>query len=107
MHEHLRNGPGETQPLQRRTVALDQLIIQQLPELVRAAAQGLQGANLTVLDGAEGLNGAVASIAAQGMAVLESLRAGLKTNEPSGVAEPAPVPNGTRQLVAGESAASS
>jgi flotillin len=76
-------------------IALDQLIIQQLPELVRAAASGLQGANLTVLDGADGLNSAVASIAAQGMSVLEALRNGLKT---AGVETPSPVPNGTRQL---------
>jgi flotillin len=58
-------------------IALDQLIIQQLPELLRAAAQGLQGANLTVLDGAEGLNSVVASLAAQGMAVLDAVRRGI------------------------------
>src|SRR4029450_6489515 len=51
-------------------IALDQAVIQQLPELIRAAAQGLQGANLTVLDGAEGVNSVVASLAAQGMALL-------------------------------------
>jgi hypothetical protein len=56
---------------------LDQLVIQQLPELLRAAAQGLQGANLTVLDGAEGLNSVVASLSAQGMALLEAVRKGM------------------------------
>jgi uncharacterized membrane protein YqiK len=35
-------------------IALDQQLIAQLPELLRAAAEGLQGANLTVLNGAEG-----------------------------------------------------
>jgi flotillin len=59
-------------------IALDQAIIQQLPDLLRAAAQGLQGANLTVLDGAQGLNSVVASLAAQGVAVLEAIRSGLK-----------------------------
>jgi flotillin len=59
-------------------IALDQLVIQQLPEMLRATAQGLQGANLTVLDGADGLNGVVASLAAQGMALLESIRNGVK-----------------------------
>jgi uncharacterized membrane protein YqiK len=59
-------------------IALDQLVIQQLPEMIRAAAQGLKGANLTVLDGAEGLNSVVASLAAQGMALLESVRNGVK-----------------------------
>jgi flotillin len=58
-------------------IALDQLVIQQLPELLRAAAQGLQGANVTVLDGAEGLNSVVASLAAQGMALLEAIRKGM------------------------------
>jgi uncharacterized membrane protein YqiK len=58
-------------------IALDQLVIQQLPELLRAAAQGLQGAHLTVLNGAEGVNGVVASLAAQGMALLEAVRNGI------------------------------
>jgi len=58
-------------------IALDQLVIQQLPELLRAAAQGLQGAHLTVLNGAEGVNGVVASLAAQGMALLEAVRKGI------------------------------
>jgi flotillin len=58
-------------------IALDQLVVQQLPELLRAAAQGLQGANLTVLDGADGVNGVVASLAAQGLALLESVRKGV------------------------------
>ena len=54
-------------------IALDQQLIAQLPELLRAAAEGLQGANLTVLNGAEGLNGTVASLASQGMAILRTL----------------------------------
>ncbi|BFU43541.1 flotillin family protein [Krasilnikovia sp. MM14-A1004] len=60
-------------------IALDQQIIQQLPEMLRAAAQGLQGANVTVLDGAEGLNSVVASLAAQGVAMLDTIRTGLRT----------------------------
>src|SRR3954466_3278857 len=60
-------------------IALDQLVIQQLPELLRAAAEGLQGSNLTVLNGAEGLNSVVASLAAQGMAVLDAVRNGMST----------------------------
>lgn len=58
-------------------IALDQAVIAQLPELVKAAAAGLQGANLTVLDGAKGLNGAVASLAAQGLTILDAVRHGL------------------------------
>jgi uncharacterized membrane protein YqiK len=54
-------------------IALDQLVISQLPEMLRAAAEGLNGANLTVLNGAEGLNGTVASLAGQGLAILRSI----------------------------------
>jgi flotillin len=57
-------------------IALDQLVIQQLPDMLRAAAEGLQGANLTVLNGAEGLSGVVASLAGQGMALLDAVRRG-------------------------------
>ena len=58
-------------------IALDQLVIQHLPDMLRAAAEGLQGANLTILNGADGLSGVVASLAGQGLAVLESVRRGL------------------------------
>ena len=61
-------------------IALDQQLIAQLPDLLRAAAEGLQGANLTVLNGAEGLNGTVASLASQGIAILKSLNAAMPSN---------------------------
>ena len=54
-------------------IALDQAVIAQLPEMLRAAAEGLNGANLTVLNGADGLNGTVASLAGQGMAILRAI----------------------------------
>ncbi len=62
-------------------IALDQAIIDQLPELVRAAGAGLAGANLTVLNGAEGVNEAAAVIAGQGIAILRSLTQGLPGHE--------------------------
>jgi flotillin len=58
-------------------ISLDQLVITQLPEMLRAAAEGLQGANLTVLDGADGLSSVVAALAGQGLALLDSVRTGL------------------------------
>jgi uncharacterized membrane protein YqiK len=61
-------------------IALDQQLISQLPDLLRAAAEGLQGANLTVLNGAEGLNGTVASLASQGIAILKSINAAMPSN---------------------------
>jgi hypothetical protein len=42
----------------------------------------------------------VASIAAQGISVLDALRNGLRNSDASGAGEPSPVPNGTRQLSA-------
>jgi uncharacterized membrane protein YqiK len=65
-------------------IALDQAIISQLPELVRAAAMGLQGANVTVLNGAEGLNETVATIAAQGTTILRTVLDGLGQREAAG-----------------------
>jgi uncharacterized membrane protein YqiK len=70
-------------------IALDQLVIQQLPELLRAAAVGLKGANVTVLNGAEGLNSVVASLAAQGMTILEAVRKGMSSTD-DGAAPSAP-----------------
>jgi uncharacterized membrane protein YqiK len=68
-------------------IALDQMVIRQLPDMLRAAAEGLQGANLTVLDGADGLSDVVASLAGQGMALLDSIRSGLAAT--GGAAPPA------------------
>lgn len=58
-------------------IALEQKLIEQLPEMLLAAAEGLKGANLTVLDGADGVGNIVASLAGQGMALLDALRTGL------------------------------
>jgi flotillin len=56
-------------------VSLDQQMITQLPEMLRAAASGLTGANLTVLNGNDGLSDLVAGLAAQGLNLYETLRA--------------------------------
>jgi flotillin len=69
-------------------IALDQMLIERLPDMLRAAAEGLQGANLTVLDGAEGLNGAVASLAGQGLALFRTLAAALPGGAESNGREP-------------------
>ena len=72
-------------------IALEQAIIAQLPELVRGAAEGLKGSNLTVLNGAEGLNEAVASIAGQGAVVLRTILSGL-AGVTETMAQPQPQP---------------
>jgi flotillin len=58
-------------------VALDRMLIDQLPEIVKQAAQGLSGANLTVLNGADGLGQMATGLVGQGLAIFESLRGGL------------------------------
>jgi flotillin len=58
-------------------VALDRMLIDQLPEIVKQAAQGLSGANLTVLNGADGLGQMATGLAGQGLAIFDSLRSGL------------------------------
>ena len=58
-------------------VALDQLLIEQLPVIVERAGAALAGSNLTVLNGADGVNDIAASLVGQGLAVLQSLRTGL------------------------------
>ena len=70
-------------------IALDQQIISQLPELLSAAAEGLQGANLTVLNGADGLSSTVASLAGQGLAILRTLTESLPGQAAADVEEAA------------------
>ncbi|TQS45198.1 SPFH domain-containing protein [Cryptosporangium phraense] len=55
-------------------VALDRMLIDQLPEIVRQAAQGLAGANVTVVNGAEGVSQVAAGLVGQGMAIFDALR---------------------------------
>jgi flotillin len=58
-------------------VALDQLLINQLPQIVKEAASGLQGANVSVLNGADGLGEIAAGLVSQGMTILDSVRKGV------------------------------
>src|SRR6201996_8632722 len=58
-------------------VALDQMLIAQLPQIVKEAAGGLQGANVSVLNGADGLGEVAAGLVSQGLTILESVRRGV------------------------------
>ncbi|MBW0016486.1 MAG: flotillin [Mycobacterium sp.] len=55
-------------------VALDKALIDQLPDIVERAAAGLAGANLTVLNGADGLSQVASGLVAQGKAIFDALR---------------------------------
>ncbi|HSP36700.1 MAG TPA: SPFH domain-containing protein [Frankiaceae bacterium] len=70
-------------------IALDQRIIDQLPQMIAAAASGLANANVTVLNGAEGLNSTVASMAAQGLTILDTLTSSLRDREGGSSSRPA------------------
>jgi flotillin len=58
-------------------VALDRMLIDQLPQIVREAATGLAGANVSVLNGADGLGEIAAGLVGQGLVILDSVRKGL------------------------------
>jgi uncharacterized membrane protein YqiK len=64
-------------------VALDQLLIQQLPEMVRAAASGLQGARLTILNGTEGVGEVTQGIVSTGMALFSTVKSMLGDSDGS------------------------
>jgi flotillin len=55
-------------------VALDRMLIEQLPEIVEKAAVGLSNASVNILDGADGLANVTAGLLSQGMIVYESAR---------------------------------
>jgi regulator of protease activity HflC (stomatin/prohibitin superfamily) len=85
-------------------VALDRLIIEQLPQIVREAALGLSGAKVTILNGADGLGDVAAGLVGQGMAILESVKAGIAATSSPSTATPAPrtpvTSNSTREHAA-------
>ena len=64
-------------------------IVESLPAIVDAAARGLAGANLTVLNGTQGVNDVVTGLVAQGLTILDVLR------KAAAVAGTAPTANGT------------
>jgi flotillin len=62
-------------------VALDRQLIDQLPQIVREAAAGLSNANVSVLNGADGLSEIAAGLVAQGMSILDSVKGSLGTTD--------------------------
>lgn len=58
----------------KNPVALDQLLIQQLPLIVEKAAAGLATANVTVLNGSDGLSEIVSGLVGQGVAIFDPIR---------------------------------
>jgi flotillin len=74
-------------------------VVEVLPELAEAAARGMQGANLTVLNGTDGVNEMVAGLVGQGLAILKALQgaavaSGDSGGRPAGPDSTAPVRQG-------------
>jgi flotillin len=68
-------------------VALDRMLIEQLPMIVKEAAGGLAGANVSVLNGADGLSEIAAGLVAQGLTILESVKKNLSGPANQGVSD--------------------
>lgn len=68
-------------------VALDQMLIQQLPQIVEKAAGGLANANVTVLNGSDGLSQIVSGLVGQGLSIFDTIRGGLGTSGNSGAGQ--------------------
>jgi flotillin len=64
-------------------IALDRMLIDQLPQIVREAAGGLAGANISVLNGADGLGEIAAGLVGQGLTILESVKKSLSAGDAS------------------------
>jgi flotillin len=75
-------------------VALDQLLIAQLPQIVKEAAAGLAGANVTILNGSDGLGQIAAGLVSQGLTILESVRHSVGVPQTSGTTTPNALGNG-------------
>jgi uncharacterized membrane protein YqiK len=58
-------------------IALDRMLIDQLPVIAREAAQGLANANVNVLNGADGLGQITAGLVGQGLTIFDSIRESL------------------------------
>ena len=58
-------------------VALDQLLINQLPQIMKETAGGLAGANLTVVNGTAGLTEVATGLVTQALAVIDAIRGGM------------------------------
>ncbi|HTT29172.1 MAG TPA: hypothetical protein VMG37_12220 [Solirubrobacteraceae bacterium] len=61
-------------------MALERMIIEQLPSLVSNAGTSLARANVTVLNGSDGLAQVAAGLVTQALAIYNEARAGLVVN---------------------------
>jgi flotillin len=78
-------------------------IIANLPSLVDAAARGIAGSNLTILNGTEGVNEVMTGLVAQGLSILDTLKSSTAASRnggpaparaPAATVEPSPAADG-------------
>ena len=72
-------------------VALDRMLIDQLPQIVREAAVGLANANINVLNGADGLGEIAAGLVGQGLTIFDSVKQSMSDSRES-ASQPAELP---------------
>jgi uncharacterized membrane protein YqiK len=72
-------------------VALDRMLIDQLPQIVREAAAGLANANINVLNGADGLGEIAAGLVGQGLTIFDSVKQNMSESRES-APQPAALP---------------
>src|SRR6266536_1034593 len=78
-------------------VALDRMLIDQLPQIVKEAAGGLATANVSILNGADGLGEIAAGLVAQGVTILDSVKTSLASSfEERGQTRLPAKPNGSQ-----------
>ncbi|REK84956.1 flotillin family protein [Streptomyces inhibens] len=68
-------------------VALDRMLIDQLPQIVKEASAGLANANVNVLNGTDGLGEIAAGLVGQGLTILDSVRRNLGTPDGQNTAD--------------------
>ncbi len=73
-------------------VALDRMLIDQLPQIVKEAAGGLAGANVSVLNGADGLSEIAAGLVAQGLSILDAVKKNIASSPEHRSGGPASLP---------------
>jgi uncharacterized membrane protein YqiK len=64
-------------------VALDRMLIDQLPQIVKEAANGLANANINVLNGADGLGEIAAGLVGQGLTIFDSVKQSMSESRES------------------------
>ncbi len=87
-------------------IALDRMLIDQLPQIVKEAAAGLAGANISVLNGADGLGEIAAGLVGQGLTILESVKHSLAGPAEQAVTSFEPITVGQDGTAAGGTPAS-